>query len=102
MNCHEVSIISVTGIYYQVLGAAPNRRMVIEYSRFSRLESETRPGDTGDFEIILYEGGSATRLQYKGVDFGNSLYDFGASATVGIQNSTTQGYSYDSISSTPA
>ncbi len=86
------------GIYYQVLGTAPNRRVVIEYSRFSRLQSKTQPGDTGDFEIILYEGSSAILLQYKDVDFGNPLYDFGASATVGIQNSPTQGvqYSYNS------
>ena len=39
-------------------------------------------------------------LQYKDVDFDNPLYDFGASATVGIQNSPTQGvqYSYNSPS----
>ena len=55
MNCHGISITGVIGIYYQVLGTVPNRRVVIEYSRFSRLESETQPGDTGDFEIILYE-----------------------------------------------
>ena len=67
------------GIYYQVLGTAPYRRVVIEYSRFSRLESETQPGDTGDFEIILYEGSSAIKLQYKDVDFDNPLFDFGAS-----------------------
>jgi hypothetical protein len=85
------------GLYYQVLGTAPNRRVVIEYSRFSRLERETQPGETGDFEIILYEGSSAILLQYRDVDFGNPLYDFGASATVGIQNSPTQGvlYSYN-------
>jgi uncharacterized repeat protein (TIGR01451 family) len=88
------------GLYYQVLGTAPNRRVVIEYARFSRLESVTQPGDTGDFEIILQEGSSAIVLQYKDVDFGNPLYDFGASATVGIQNSAAQGmqYSYNSPS----
>ena len=39
-------------------------------------------------------------LQYKDVNFGNPLYDFGASATVGIQNSPTQGvqYSYNTPS----
>jgi uncharacterized repeat protein (TIGR01451 family) len=88
------------GIYYQMLGTAPNRRVVIEYSRFSRLESATRPGEFGDFEIILHEGSGAIALQYKDVDFGNPLYDFGASATVGIQNSAAQGvqYSYNTPS----
>ena len=83
-----------------MLGTAPNRRVVIEYSRFSRLESVTQPGETGDFEIILHEGSSAIELQYKDVSFGNPLYDFGASATVGIQNSATQGvqYSYNTPS----
>lgn len=82
------------GVYYQVLGTAPNRRVVIEYSRFSRLESETQPGDTGDFELILYEGSSAIKLQYKDVDFDNPLYDFGAGATVGIQGALAQGIQY--------
>jgi uncharacterized repeat protein (TIGR01451 family) len=88
------------GIYYQVLGTAPQRRVVIEYAHVSRLESETQPGDFGDFEIILHEGSGVIQLQYKDVDFDNLLYDFGASATVGIQNSATQGvqYSYNTPS----
>jgi uncharacterized repeat protein (TIGR01451 family) len=74
--------------------------VVIEYAHVSRLGSETQPGDFGDFEIILHEGSGAILLQYKDVDFGNPLYDFGASATVGIQNSATQGvqYSYNTPS----
>jgi uncharacterized repeat protein (TIGR01451 family) len=73
---------------------------VIQYAHVSRLESETQPGDFGDFEIILHEGSGAILLQYKDVDFGNPLFDFGASATVGIQNTATQGvqYSYNSPS----
>jgi uncharacterized repeat protein (TIGR01451 family) len=82
------------GIYYQVLGTAPHRRVVIEYAHVSRLESDTQPGEFGDFEIILHEGSGAIALQYKDVDFDNPLYDFGASATVGIQNSATQGVQY--------
>jgi uncharacterized repeat protein (TIGR01451 family) len=82
------------GLYYQVVGTAPNRRVVIEYAHVSRLGSETQPGDFGDFEIILHEGSSAILLQYKDVDFDNPLYNFGASATVGIQNSATQGVQY--------
>ena len=88
------------GLYYQVVGTAPQRRVVIEFSRFSRLESVTQPGETGNFEIILHEDSSAIVLQYKDVDFANPLYDFGASATVGIQGAPTQGvqYSYNTPS----
>ena len=77
--------------------------MVIEYSRFSRLGSLTEPGNPGDFEIVLYEGSGAIALQYQDVDFGNPLYDFGASATVGIQGSATQGvqYSYNTAAPCP-
>ncbi len=82
------------GLYYQMLGTAPHRRVVIEYKHVSRLASETQPGDFGDFEIILNEGSGAIVFQYKDVDFGNPLYDFGASATVGIQNSAVQGVQY--------
>ncbi len=33
-------------------------------------------------------------MQYKDVDFGHPLYDYGASATVGIQNTPSQGKQY--------
>lgn len=51
----------------------------------------------GSFQIILYDNGGII-LQYADVNFGNSSYNFGRSATVGIENSggsTGLQYMYD-------
>jgi len=81
------------GVYYEVQGSAPNRRVVVEYHRVSSCCGPSP--DDGTWEVILYENG-AILMQYLDVTFGDAR-DYGASATVGIQNSPTQGlqYSYD-------
>ena len=87
-------------MWYKVVGAAPQRRLVIEYSRTSRLGVHNELGTPGEFEAILDEGSSIITLQYKDVDFGHAEVDFGASATVGIQDTTEHGlqYSYNTPS----
>ena len=81
-------------MWYQVVGVAPQRRLVIEYSRTSRLGMHNELGASGEFEAILDEGSSIITLQYKDVDFGHAEVDFGASATVGIQDTTEHGLQY--------
>lgn len=77
-------------VYYEVQGSAPNRRMVIEYYHVSGYGSP----DYGTWEVVLYENSGSILLQYQDVDFGTAYYDNGASATVGIQNTTSQGLQY--------
>jgi len=76
-------------VYYEVQGSAPNRRVVIEYYQVS---SCCPSPDYGTWEVILYENG-AILMQYLDVTFGDAR-DYGAQATVGIQNSPTQGLQY--------
>ncbi len=78
-------------VYYQVQGSAPNRRMVIEYYHVSGC---CDTADYGTWEIVLYEGSNIILLQYQDVDFGDAAYNNGAGATVGIQNTTSQGVQY--------
>jgi hypothetical protein len=87
-------------MWYKVVGTAPHRRLVIEYSRTSRLGPYNELGTPGEFEAILDETTSIITLQYKDVDFGHADVDFGASATVGIQDTTEHGlqYSYNTPS----
>ena len=87
-------------MWYKVVGTAPHRRLVIEYSRTSRLGPHNELGTPGEFEAILDETTSIITLQYKDVDFGHADVDFGASATVGIQDTTEHGlqYSYNTPS----
>ncbi len=81
-------------MWYMVVGSAPHRRLVIEYSRTSRLSSRNELGTPGEFEVILDEGSSLITLQYKDADFGHAEVDYGADATIGIQDTITHGLQY--------
>lgn len=88
---------SETGsIFYETRGLPPNRYLVVEWynmNHFSNL-----PG-TVTFEMILYESSNLIKFQYQEVCFDEPAFDFGASATVGIENATGAiglQYSYDS------
>ncbi|GEM_PF-1054018 len=70
-------------VYYKVVGTPPYRIFVLEwYDRphFSNVGDAT-------FELLLYETTNNIKFQYQDVVFGNTLYDYGASATVGIRQS---------------
>jgi subtilisin family serine protease len=76
---------SVAGanIYYQVLGSAPNRKLVVEWRQFRNYSSN--PLLWGTFQVIFYENSSNIRMSYKDTDLGSATYNFGKSATVGLQ-----------------
>lgn len=80
-------------LYYKTVGSAPNRRFVAQW--------HNRPHYNGvgamTAQMILYEGTNNLKFQYQDVIFGNSSFDRGASATVGIrQNSANYlQYSYN-------
>ena len=47
------------------------------------------------FQLQLFESGSlAARFVYPDVDFGNAQYNFGASATIGVQETTTLAHQF--------
>ena len=71
-----------SGVYWQFLGTAPNRRLVIEWYRVASLENQT---ETYSFEVVLYESRNRIKFQYLDVDSGTN-HDYGASATAGIAN----------------
>lgn len=68
-------------ISYKTVGQSPNRRFVIEWynrPRYSNIGNAT-------FEVILYEGSNNIKFQYQDVAFGDSRYDYGRDATIGIR-----------------
>jgi hypothetical protein len=81
------------GVYWQVLGTAPNRMLVVEWWNIPHYY---RTGAC-TFEAILYEDGTI-KFQYQDVYFGSYSYDRGRSATVGIQHDRYNAlqYSYNS------
>ena len=70
-------------IYVQVLGESPNRRLIVEWWQMKNYRST----GVGTFEIIFYENSPDIRFNYLDTNFSNALFDYGASATIGIQTS---------------
>jgi len=70
-------------IYYQTFGSEPDRYLVVEWNGVYRYGNYSSPGT---FEVILYEGSNDIKFQYMDVDLGNSSYDYGQSATVGVES----------------
>jgi subtilisin family serine protease len=77
----DLIIDSSSGIYTELLGAAPNRRFVVEWRNVT---FHNTPSLRVDFEVVLYETGNIL-LQYRNV--GTFFRERGDSATVGIENS---------------
>jgi|GEM_PF-2036423 len=85
-------------IKYELFGTAPDRYMVISFEGINHINYQS--GDAS-FQVVLYETNNKIKLQYSDVILGNSTYDSGASATVGIENSAgTDGlkFSYNTAS----
>ncbi|MCB9135042.1 MAG: hypothetical protein H6636_06425 [Anaerolineales bacterium] len=84
-------------VYYETQGTAPNRQFIIEW--YDRPHYSNTPGHT-TFELILFEGTDEILFNYLDVDFQNPTYDFGASATVGINENASSAlqYSYNTPS----
>ncbi len=85
----DMDPISAGDVYYKTL-SGPDRFAIIwkGVSHYSGI-------GTASFEIILYDNGGIL-LQYDDVNFGNASYNFGRSATVGIENAGgTAGLEYE-------
>lgn len=88
-------------VYYLLWGNAPYRKLTIEWHDIEHYSYSNNYG-TITFEITLYEGSNKILFQYMDADFENSTsYDYGASATIGLENingNTGSQYSYNSAS----
>jgi hypothetical protein len=77
------------GIYYETLGSEPNRRFVATW------QTERYPSsDTVFFQLVLYEGTDNVEIRYQDLNYGSSTYNNGASASSGIQHTTTSAIEY--------
>ena len=82
-------------VYYEVRGSAPFRRLIVQWNDIPHIGSSPT-GAT--FQIILYEGWNFAVCYYADMNFGNPIYDYGASATVGFESDFANGvqHSYNS------
>jgi len=77
-------------VFWAVTGTAPNRELVVEWRNVHHRETRTAsPANTVSFQVVFFEGKSDILYNYRDVLVGSATYDKGASATVGVQVSST-------------
>ncbi|MBW1848910.1 MAG: hypothetical protein JRJ27_17615 [Deltaproteobacteria bacterium] len=79
-------------VYAMWSGSAPNRRVIIQWEDVPHYSLGSSYIIT--FQAILYEGSNQILFQYQDAFFGSPPYDWGASASVGVQLDSTTGTSY--------
>lgn len=82
----DVNAADGANMYYQTFGATPNRYTVITWKDVRR-NSALYTFNQMTFQVILHESGKIV-MQYKDCAVGDSSYNWGKSATIGIENST--------------
>ena len=83
-------------VYYDTIGNPPNREFVIEWRNIPHYNVGGTNGVT--FQVIFFENKSDILFNYKDVEFGDSRYDKGANALIGIQISNKKGTQYSYFS----
>ncbi len=69
-------------VWMRTIGDAPNRKVVVAWVGVPRFKEHFE----GTFEVVFEEGTNDIVMQYLDLNFNDPTYDFGASATVGIEN----------------
>ena len=86
----DATAVIADDVYYQVVGSAPYRMMVVQYEDIPHFNSVT----AYTFEFLLVETTNEIVLQYASVLGPEPSYSAGASATVGIQPDPNDGLEY--------
>jgi subtilisin family serine protease len=78
-------------VYWEVLGTAPNRELVIEWRNVRHYSCSSDASATVRFQVVLFEATNHVLFNYQDVIFGGNCanLDKGGSATIGVQVSTT-------------
>jgi len=88
----DLVVDSYGNILYTTIGAAPNRKLMIQYRNMGFYPY---PATLGTFQVILYETSNIIQIQYRLIVLPSSERGCGSSATIGIENSTgTAGVQY--------
>jgi subtilisin family serine protease len=78
-------------VYWEVLGTAPNRELVIEWRNVRHYSCSSDASATVRFQVVLFEATNHVLFNYQDAIFGGNcaFADKGGSATIGVQVSTT-------------
>jgi hypothetical protein len=79
-------------VFWAVTGAAPNRKLVVEWRNVRSFLCRSDPNATITFEIVFQEGTSQFLFEYGDTLFGDACVsqDYGIASTVGVQVSPSQ------------
>lgn len=80
-------------VYYETVGAAPNRTFIVQWHERPHFPGSAT-ADTVTFQVILAEGINEILFQYADLDFGDPAFNYGASATVGLNKDATTAVQY--------
>lgn len=85
-------------LYTYISGTVGSRQFIVQWH--GRPHYMVGGSNTATFLLILEEGTNNIKFQYVDATFGNSSYDYGEDATVGIQRNDTEAlqYSYSTAS----
>jgi subtilisin family serine protease len=83
-------------VYWGVVGSAPNRTLVVEWRNVRTFLCNKDNNATVRFEAVFFENKSDIEFNYADTSFGGACtdQDYGAIATVGVQESQTSGQTY--------
>jgi len=72
-------------IYFKTVGAAPNRKLIVQWTNMIYYGENTL---FGTFQCILYEGSNEIQMQYRNIVDNTNPRSYGSSATIGLENAT--------------
>lgn len=82
-------------IYTATQGSGSNRRFIVQWNNVPHSDV----GDGVTFQIVLYEGSNNIDFVYSDTSLGNSQYDNGAAATIGLNKNGSTALQYSSDTS---
>ncbi|MDK9698909.1 MAG: choice-of-anchor J domain-containing protein [bacterium] len=88
------------GVYGEMTGTAPNRVFVISWINMDQFDVQL--GNYVTFQAALYESSNHIECSYADATFGDTEFDYGASATFGIEGwngTSTLAYSINNMTS---
>ena len=83
--------------YFEAFGSSGNRFFVIQWNDVTPYNNNVGTSSPGTFQVILFESTGLIVMQYADLDFGDANYDYGASATVGIRDTSGQANGYNLV-----
>lgn len=81
---NDINGVNQVGVLWAVQGTAPNRKFIVMWKDRTHFSGATNLNPC-TFEFVYDEATTEVYYTYPDVDFGNTAYDFGADAEIGVQ-----------------